>query len=326
MNESNHQHAQNDSDNDVDQPMPAPLAQDPQEDEVAANRAAQQEYPHKWRFKWPFAKTFPTLSRLMRWRQPTVESLDNLDFWWPPKPSRRPSTQTISNVFLVLFTAGLLAAAILQWATLDATLRETRKLTIAAHMQATAATDAVKLAKAANDLAQASATASAEMAQQAFIASQRAWLGPNDAKLDEAPVAGKKLAVSITFHNTGREPARNVAWIVEKFIATPEEERQGLLSWKSMIFLEKCLNLKERESGQVVYPSTGFASATLISQLEQEIIDEDLVIGKKWLIIHGCFVYRTFDKVRHSAFCYFYKGGEIKPEHLGICVGGNYTD
>jgi len=325
MDESHHQAEQYDGDYDVDQPPPAPLSQYPQEEDVTGTGTTQQEYSHKWRFKWPSAKALRTFSRFIRWRQPPDESLDNLDFWRPPKPSRIICSQTISNVFITFFTAGLLAAAILQWATLDATLEETRKLTIAANMQATAATDAVKLAKTANDLTQASATASTEMAQQAFIASQRAWLGPNDAKFGEAPVAGQKLDVLITVHNTGREPARNVDRIMAQFTATPEEEGQGIHNWNSLIFIDTCRKLPEREAGQVIYPSTGFGGVTLTYPLPEKMIDEDVVTGKKALFIHGCFVYRTFDEVRHSAFCFFYKKGETTIEHLGFCPRGNYA-
>jgi hypothetical protein len=194
------------------------------------------------------------------------------------------------------------------------------------NMQATAATDAVKLAKTANDLTQASATASAEMAQQAFIASQRAWLGPNSAKLNEAPVVGKKVDVVITYHNTGREPARNVAWITNTFAATPEEDTNGITSLKMIDFLMNCHRLQERESGQVVYPSTGFGSSMLSMILPEDMIDEDIITGKKFILIQGCFVYRTFDKVRHTAFCFFYKWGQTKPESLNTCLGGNYAD
>jgi hypothetical protein len=197
----------------------------------------------------------------------------------------------------------------------------------AAHIQANAAAESVKAAKDANNLAKESARTSAETAQQAFIASQRAWLGPNGAKLDQGPVAGKRLGVVITYHNTGREPARNVAWVIDRVIATPEEEaNRSLIPMKIVPLLHTCLNLKEREAGQVIYPSTGFAHASLFYTFPEDMIDEDVIIGKKFLIIQGCFVYRTFDKVRHSAFCFYYRSGINKPESLNVCLGGNYTD
>jgi len=39
-------------------------------------------------------------------------------------------------------------------------------------------------------------------------------------------------------------------------------------------------------------------------------------------VVQGCVVYDTFEKTRHSAFCYFYKAGATKPEHLNLCTGG----
>jgi hypothetical protein len=100
----------------------------------------------------------------------------------------------------------------------------------------------------------------------------------------------------------------------------------GTLGEKVTVSLNKCLTLRERETGKVVYPSTGFASSALFSMFPSEMIDEDVVNGKKWLVIEGCLVYRTFEKVRHSTFCYFYRGGMTKPEHLNACPSGNYAD
>jgi hypothetical protein len=55
-------------------------------------------------------------------------------------------------------------------------------------------------------------------------------------------------------------------------------------------------------------------------------VDEDVVTGKKLLFIQGCFAYRTFGKVRHTAFCFFYREGQTKPENLNTCLGGHYAD
>ena len=89
--------------------------------------------------------------------------------------------------------------------------------------------------------------------------------------------------------------------------------------------LSECLNLQERIDGQVVYPSTGFATA-ILSSFTEEMISEPVINGKRWLPIRGCFAYRTFDQVRHSSFCYVYKGGITQPNQVDICKDGNYAD
>jgi hypothetical protein len=279
---------QDKSQNPEDQQQPQPSRQDM----VRSNGSSNDAHGHN---------TDPKASRFWRgWA--TVERL-----------------QAVFNFLLVIVTAMQATVSYWQWGlTQDSLLLTQRAVEIAA-LQAKAAQDA-------NELTRANSKSSDEMAQQTLIANQRAWLGPNDAKLAEAPVAGKKLDVVITYHNTGKEPARNVAWDVERIVTTPEEEANGTLGVKITAFLAKCLLLKEREAGQVVYPSTGFGHATLRTIYPAEIIDEHIVNGKKWLVIQGCFVYRTFDKVRHSGFCFFYKGDMTKPEHLNVCLGGNYAD
>jgi len=237
-------------------------------------------------------------------------------------PCRWPSAQACFDFLLVLFTLGLVITSYLQWQAVKDTLTETKRLVDAARIQANAAAASVKTAQDANDLARDSVKTSAESAQQTLVANQRAWLGPSHVKLDEAPVVGKQLNFSVVFHNTGKEPARNVASLIESGMIVPEEK---VLSYENRVFQDKCLNLQERIDGQVVYPSTGFATA-ILSSFTEEMISEPVINGKRWLPIRGCFAYRTFDQVRHSSFCYVYKGGITQPNQVDICKDGNYAD
>src|SRR5205814_10731132 len=104
-------------------------------------------------------------------------------------------------------------------------------------------------------------------------------------------------------------------------------DNSGMVGLRINAYLSKCLSLQERQSGQVIYPTTGFGSGVSLSTtIAAENIDDDVVSGKKLLIVRGCFVYRTFEQVRLSAFCYFYRGDMTKAAHLNICTGGNYAD
>ena len=51
-----------------------------------------------------------------------------------------------------------------------------------------------------------------------------------------------------------------------------------------------------------------------------------MIKGEEIIIVDGCFLYRTFDKPRHSYFCYFYKQGISKLESLNICFSGHHAD
>ncbi len=53
---------------------------------------------------------------------------------------------------------------------------------------------------------------------------------------------------------------------------------------------------------------------------------KDLIDGKKTLIVQGCFLYMSFNVLRHSYFCYFYKAPTTKPSNLNICLIGHYAD
>lgn len=168
---------------------------------------------------------------------------------------------------------------------------------------------------------------SAEVAQQTLIASQRAWVGPVNAKVDGAVEADKPVNVVISVRNTGREPAKNFFWGTNGMITTPDEDTSGALGEKIMIYLQRCLATPSKERTQVIYPSTGFGSGfDFTITFPKQDIDADVTSGNKMLIVQGCLVYDTFGKTKHSAFCYFFKSGTTKPDHLNICTGGTDAD
>ena len=56
------------------------------------------------------------------------------------------------------------------------------------------------------------------------------------------------------------------------------------------------------------------------------MIDDDVMSGKKIILLSGCFAYQTGGAVHHSAYCYFYQNGRVDFSHLAICQSGNYAD
>jgi len=55
-------------------------------------------------------------------------------------------------------------------------------------------------------------------------------------------------------------------------------------------------------------------------------VDDDLIKGVRSVVVIGCFTYSTFGEVRHSAFCFFFRAPDVKPEHFAYCGQGNYAD
>jgi hypothetical protein len=115
MQESHHQHEADDSNRETKNRPIVPSVQTPHAASSAEAGDAQQHYTHHWRFRWP-------------------------------------SPQAWFDFFLVLFTGGLFVTSYLQWHAVRDTLTETKRLVDAAYIQATTATEAIKIAKEANDL------------------------------------------------------------------------------------------------------------------------------------------------------------------------------
>lgn len=180
-------------------------------------------------------------------------------------------------------------------------------------------------AKAASEQSKA-ATAQAQKSDLALEEAQRAWIGPDNATIDAAPTVGKTATISITYHNTGREPARGFIYGVNPFPFLVSDEKKGKLGPIFAKYMQACFAEKPRANAGVVYPSTGFGGATLTTTIDGKKIDQAVIDGKSEFIVQGCFVYETFQKPHHSAFCYFWRGDISKPPNMNICMSGNNAD
>ena len=194
---------------------------------------------------------------------------------------------------------------------------------------AQAATDQAKAAAKQAEATDKEATAmsdSAQVQRDNMIAAGRAWVGPRNARIDGAIAVGKPLDINIEYANTGREPAIDFVNTIDGFAETAEEETGGKTVQRIFTYFQNCQTNATLQFGQVVFPATGFSSYNLSSQIPAETIDQDLIDGKKALIIQGCFLYKSFNVLRHSYFCYFYKAAQTKAANLNICLIGHYAD
>jgi len=304
MDESQHQDEQNDGNDDVDQPMPVPLPQHLQDEEVTDKGTAQQKYPHKWGFKWPFAKTFRTFPHFKRWRWPPVTSLDNLDFW---RQSRRVSSQTISNIFLVIFTAGLIVTSYLQWDILKQTLEETRRIVEAAYMQAKAAQDA-------NDLAR-----EAQKRSDAIIAdADRPWLGLNAVDVTGYAL-NQRVEAQLHIFNSGKPPAFNVVmhtniyWIPQ---GAPWVPPSG----------HPVTDTQEIESKSVVFPNQTITQRVPLQDPLSDDLFKQLQSGAVSLLFAGTITYDDrFQRHHTTVLCRVFKP-DLYVDVLFPCPTGNTAD
>ena len=234
------------------------------------------------------------------------------------RKDRAISIVTLFLVFLtVIFTC-------LTWWTLSGQLTEMKsageqtKQLIEANGQ---------LADAANKQATAAAE-NAKTAHDAYIASQRAWVGPNNAKIDGEIAIGKPFSIIVEYLNTGREPAVNFIYTTDAFASTAEEEAAGISLAKVNAVFKGCREAQVVSGGSVVFPSTGGFGAGQNLTLTQpdSFVDQNIIDGSTTIVVDGCFLYRSIGLIRHSYFCYFYKSKTTKPSNLNICQNGNGAD
>lgn len=190
------------------------------------------------------------------------------------------------------------------------------QLVVAAGKQAEAAD---KQATAMNEYAQA--------ARDSTKAAQRAWVGPRNFKIDKAPILNQPLESTLEYQNTGRDPATETIKDIMMFTGTDAEDKSGIVSNKVNNFISSCKIMWKPLSANVVYPSTGLGNPYILTNLvDGEMIDEEVIAGTKNIYAAGCFVYKTFESIHRSWFCFYFKNGRVKPETWAICETGNGAD
>ena len=185
-----------------------------------------------------------------------------------------------------------------------------------------------KLADAAGKQAQA-AIENAKTAQDNMIASQRAWVGPRLAKSEKPPQLNTETSVVIEYQNTGREPARETIYDTVVFTITEDENNSGAAAARIISFIDKCKIKWTPTQAQVIFPTVGGLGGnaySLTSAIEGSLIDQDVIEGKKRIIVSGCFVYKTVNTVRRRSFCYFFNAQKTPIGGWNICQVGNDAD
>jgi len=180
-----------------------------------------------------------------------------------------------------------------------------------------------KLAEASGKQAQA-AIDSAKTAQENMVASQRAWVGPRNAKSDIAPEIGKNLNIVVEYQNTGREPALETISDAEAFAAPDSPESMTRIN----DFIAQCKIQWIPTQKGVVFPAGPTSSSyELTKPLDTSFIDQDIIDGTKFIFIDGCFNYKSAGGIHRTSFCYYFSNAKkTKPTNWNICGIGNDAD
>jgi hypothetical protein len=163
--------------------------------------------------------------------------------------------------------------------------------------------------------------------------SGRAWVGPIDANITPLSL-NKPLRAAVIYGNTGRQPAITNSGLGVK-IYSSEEWTNGKAVEDIMKFKDSCMSVKAvARGGHMVYPTTGFTSFTIgydanlndIKEGEKIVATDKLISGDDIVAFRGCFAYLSIEIVRHTAFCFYFRGNFTDPSHLNFCAVGQEAD
>ena len=172
----------------------------------------------------------------------------------------------------------------------------------------------------------------AEDAHTALVAANRAWIGPVKATLGAVPSAppSEDIAVPIPFRNTGREPATDAS-IIGGSGSISIDATYDEIHAKEQSFEDYCFSIpvaKQMASAQsiVVFPG-GDANNDYNGSItiRSDLIDWDVVYGRKYVFVQACLIYQTFGEVRHTSVCYYAQAGKTVGS-LPFCDKGNKAD
>ena len=216
---------------------------------------------------------------------------------------------------LILFLAKQLGVMTTELAQMQTTINQTQQALAEFHRMS-------ELATQANDIArQANATNQAILA-----ADRRAWLAPKAADLVGTLEAGKPLAFTVSYGNTGKEPATNVA--VSGVGALAAAPANGAWETFAVAQNQACQGIATIADGPVVYPSAIDAYSYRLTT-SATLIDATVLSGAQVFYVQGCFAYDTAGDTHVSAYCFYLRPDTTTPPQnwtFRPCPGGAYAN
>jgi len=172
----------------------------------------------------------------------------------------------------------------------------------------------------------------ADDAHMAIVAANRAWISPVSATLGSIPSAPptEAITVAVPFRNTGHEPATE-AFIINSTDSIGIDATYDEIHAKERAFEDYCFSISGVTDNAyavsiVIFPGGSAANDYNGSiTLRSDLIDWDVVYGKKYVFLHACVVYQTFGQVRHTSVCYYAQAGNTIGS-LPFCDKGNRAD
>ena len=174
------------------------------------------------------------------------------------------------------------------------------------------------------------------IAQNQLVSNQRAWLAPQGLVFEkhinsEEPIIkrDRRTVVLLKIENVGNEPARNVVHNIAINTITPQQYVDT--AYLERIFVKimggaKCSAIKPNQSGMTIFSGTQNSRALRIPIPATNV--NEIIDGKEFLVVMGCFAYISSNNVRRTGFCRFFDPTDKGPPgtwKTSVCVG-DYAD
>jgi len=166
------------------------------------------------------------------------------------------------------------------------------------------------------------AKAQADNSNDALIQAQRAWIGPINASFAADIQIGKPIEITVNYGNSGHEPGIKFISDIDQvgIFRTPRLDADKAVTDAT----EVCKNRMDWQGGSVVYPGSGLTGGYAFNRkTPDDFVTQHMLNGDETIVVYGCFNYRTFDKPKHSFFCFFFRNGATKISNLNICPNGH---
>lgn len=183
------------------------------------------------------------------------------------------------------------------------------------------------LINAATSQAQAT-IALADLTLQSIIMSQRARIAPIEAALDGPNNIGEPVKIVIYLVNNGKEVAENFGQKVEKMVFNVNDWNDGKAGSEIRSRMTNCMQASYSNLGIAVHPYNGINVQNMhLSFTDENLVwDKQILDGTKIMSFSGCFTYKTFDKIFHTSFCYYYLANSPTAKTLKTCTVGHAAD
>jgi hypothetical protein len=224
------------------------------------------------------------------------------------------SVVTIFLVFLTVIFTGL------SWCAFREQLVEMKKVYAPIERQAKAAQNSADAARKA-----------ADASEKSNIYANRAWVGVSHIDFLRTPDDADGPLIEVHYQNVGKHPALDLksggTWLILSATSETTEAMPKSSAWAEFDsqIREQCLKVEPLLGGSSVFPVTNVEGFYRLSA-PIPLPNMRLVTLSRThiLVAPGCLTYNTFEKPRHTAFCYYAEKRDGK-WNFKFCPVGNFA-